>query len=486
MLRVPLLYLCSLFILGYAFCQSIKEADLAGSWYSDSSEVLSEQIDDYLKRANVAPIKEEVVALVCPHAGIQYSGDTAAHGFLAVSNKEIDTVILIGFSHRMSYDGIAVFNKKGYKTPLGVLYTDEAAAREIVDLNEKIFPDTLPFEQENSVELILPFIQVSFKDAKVLLLAMGKQSFENCEVLGDALYEILKNRRNFLIIASTDMSHHFAYSKAKDIDSSTANLITRMQPKELFSQCYGRNRMCGLGAVTSAMIAAQKLGADEVKLLKKTTSARLGGQDEKVVGYLSAAFIKKEAKNVKESEKMGKLLDDQQKKELLKLSRDTITLYLDTGRVLERETDSSALKKVMGVFVTLHKGHQLRGCIGNIIGTKPLYLGIRDMSIASATQDSRFPPVTRDELDDINIEISVLSPLKRVASPDEIVLGTHGVLVRDRLRSGVYLPQVATETGWSKEQFMDSLCAHKAGINPGAWKKGECQIYVFTAEVFGE
>jgi len=134
----------------------------------------------------------------------------------------------------------------------------------------------------------------------------------------------------------------------------------------------------------------------------------------------------------------------------------------------------------------LRRNQQLRGCIGNIVGTKPLYSGVRDMAIAAATQDRRFNSVTKDELGDIHIEISVLSPLVQITNTDEIVLGKHGVLVRDAYRSGVYLPQVATETGWSKEEFMNSLCSQKAGMKPNAWKSGECDIYIFSAEVFEE
>jgi len=183
---------------------------------------------------------------------------------------------------------------------------------------------------------------------------------------------------------------------------------------------------------------------------------------------------------------MSDILTDQQQKELLKLARDTITLYLTNKKILEKKISDSALQEVMGVFVTLRKNNQLRGCIGNIIGTKPLYLGVIEMSIASATQDSRFMPVSRDELDDIHIEISVLSPLKKITNPDEIIMGIHGVLVKNGYRSGVYLPQVATETGWSKDEFMNSLCVHKAGMEASAWKTGKCEIYVFTAEVFRE
>jgi AmmeMemoRadiSam system protein A len=158
---------------------------------------------------------------------------------------------------------------------------------------------------------------------------------------------------------------------------------------------------------------------------------------------------------------------------------------LKTGKRLEVEADE-AFTEEMGAFVTLHKKGQLRGCIGNIVGTQPFYLTVRDMSIASATEDPRFPRVTLEEMDDIDIEISALSPMKKVNDHSEVQIPGHGVMVRQGVRGGVYLPQVATEAGWDKEEFMNSLCAHKAGISLDAWKTGECDIYVFTAEVFGE
>ena len=179
-------------------------------------------------------------------------------------------------------------------------------------------------------------------------------------------------------------------------------------------------------------------------------------------------------------------LTNQQKEKLLKLSRDTISLYLKSKKVLSQEITDPALKEQMGAFVTLRKNDQLRGCIGNIIARKPFYLEVIDMSIASSTQDPRFAPVRQEELKDITIEISAISPLKKISSCDEIVLGVHGVLIRSGFRSGVYLPQVATETGWNKEEFMSSLCVQKAGIEADAWKTGKCDIYIFSAQVFSE
>jgi AmmeMemoRadiSam system protein B len=394
------------------FCQNIQKVTLAGAWYPDDPAALSQQIETYLKSAGTPKVEGDIVGFICPHAGIVYSGKVAAYGFKAVrdKNKDIQTVILVGFSHRSSYEGVAVFDKDGVQTPLGILYVEKELAKKIISQDSKIFSDTTVFEGENSVELILPFIQTAFPKAKVLLLAIGGQSFETCELLGEAIYQTVKGKDNYVIVASTDMSHYLLGSSAESIDSETAEVIEKMQPEELFSQCFGQNRMCGTGPVLTTMIAAKKLGADKVYILKKSTSAEVTGDSSRVVGYLSAAFVREVTEKAKESKNMKGLLNAQQKKELLKIAHDTITQYIERGVTFEPKAADPMLKEKMGVFVTLHKNGELRGCIGNIIGTEPLYLGVRNMAISAAVEDPRFPAVTARELKDIDIEISVLSP----------------------------------------------------------------------------
>lgn len=183
---------------------------------------------------------------------------------------------------------------------------------------------------------------------------------------------------------------------------------------------------------------------------------------------------------------MRNLLRLEQKNKLLKIARDTIVEYIKTGKIIVVEETDPVLNQTLGAFVTLHENGELRGCIGNIIGQQALYLTVRDMAIASATEDPRFNPLNKNEISLINIEISVLSEPKKITNTDEIILGTHGVIVKQGARSGVFLPQVATETGWTKEEFMDNLCTRKAGISRDAWKNSKCDIFIFTAEVFGE
>jgi len=484
--RLIVILFCFLLISITIYPQNFKTADLSGSWYPSDPGQLKKQIQEFLDQAQSPSLEGEIIALIAPHAGISYSGETAGHTFKVLSDKKINQIIVVGFSHRKNYDGIAVLDKQGYKTPLGVLDSDRGMVENIVSKSDKIFVRNDIFQEENSVELLIPFIQVSLDNPKALLLAIGKQSKENCQILGDALYEIVKDNPKTVIVASTDMSHYLPRRLAKVVDLGTSEMITKMDQDYLIDAVTGQNKMCGSGAVVATMIAAKKLGADKFKVLHRANSSKTENQDEKVVGYLSGAFIRSDkSKNIKE-ENMEQLLNDEQRAKLLKLARDTINLQIKKAKKIVSPINDPALQEIYGVFVTLHKQDNLRGCIGNIIGKIPLDQGVIEMAIAASTQDPRFPSVTKSEIDDLELEISVLSPLKKIDSPAEIILGKHGVLVKKGFKSGVYLPQVADETGWSKEEFMSSLCMHKAGIPANSWKSGDCEIYVFTAEVFSE
>lgn len=180
------------------------------------------------------------------------------------------------------------------------------------------------------------------------------------------------------------------------------------------------------------------------------------------------------------------MLNSSQKKRLLHIARTSIEFFLKTGEKPAFTETDPILLEIRGAFVTLHRHKELRGCIGHMVADSPLYLAVRDMAIESSVGDPRFPELELTELKDIKVEISVLSPLQRIDSTDKIKLGTHGVLVRRGSRSGVFLPQVATETGWTKEEFLSNLCAHKAGLAPFAWKDKDTELYIFSAEIFCE
>ena len=484
-----------------------KYADLAGSWYSASPPELRTEIENYISGAGPVVVKGRVIGAVAPHAGIRFSGPIAGYAYRAIQDAAPSTVIVVGFSHRRYIPGrVAVFTDEKFVIPLGAMEVDADITEKLMSYDARIQPIPDVFQDENSVELQLPFIQVAAKDAKIVLLAMTDQREENCRALAGALHHVLKDRKDFVIVASTDMCHYLPYEEAVARDAETIGLLKGMDPAVLYRESVMKNNelMCGYGAVYTVMDASKRLGADEVSILKYANSGDTSGTKNRVVGYMSAIFVRPErnAAGIKPAAQSGAIgagqnagpgekevkgmLNAEQRKELLKIARDTMKLYIETGKRLEPQVADGILKQDMGAFVTIHKNGELRGCIGHMAATGPLYLAVRDMAIAAATEDPRFASLTAGELNNVDIEISALSPMRRVAGPDEIKIPGNGVMVRMGWRSGVYLPQVAEETGWDKEEFMNSLCAHKAGIPMRAWKTGQCEIYVFTAEVFGE
>lgn len=180
-------------------------------------------------------------------------------------------------------------------------------------------------------------------------------------------------------------------------------------------------------------------------------------------------------------------MNEKQKKTLLKTARDTLEAVTNDKPLPKPHSDDPELNAPCGCFVTLKNRERLRGCIGQFISEKPLIELIVDMAKASSSDDPRFlsDPITADELEQLDIEISVLSPLKQTKDPLSLRLGVDGIYVKSGYASGCFLPQVATETGWSKEEFLSYCCSHKAALAPDAWKDPQTQVYLFTAEVFG-
>jgi AmmeMemoRadiSam system protein A len=180
-------------------------------------------------------------------------------------------------------------------------------------------------------------------------------------------------------------------------------------------------------------------------------------------------------------------MNAEQKRVLLAVARRTVEAQVGGRQPPAASSEDPDLNRPCGAFVTLHVGGRLRGCIGNFQGRGPLIETVREMAVA-ATRDPRFvhQPLRADELEDLDIEISVLSPLEKAANPLDIELGVHGIYITRGGATGCFLPQVATETGWSKEQFLSHCCAHKAGLSPDAWRDPQTTTYTFTAEVFGE
>jgi len=506
-----------LWVMG-SFASEVKQPNVAGSFYPDNPQELSQLIDTFLGAANPQVPEGRIFALISPHAGYGFSGGVAAFGYKLIKDKPYKTIIVLGPSHNYGFSGVSVYPEGVFRTPLGDLEVDadftqkllhksrsslksQIALEEGRDKDSDIFFEPGAFEKEHSVEVQLPFLQKVISDFKIVPIVMGDCSFSTCQKLADLLKEAIGNRQDVLVVASTDMYHGYDYEESEIIDTLTLSYLKNMDVQGLYNGLReGKLQLCGGFPVVSTLILARELGHNKLKVLQHTNSSVVTGKMIKgiwTVGYTSCVIDqapletvgreKEDALSLTGQEK-GEMamLSKEQRKKLLAIARNSIQTYLKTGKKLELTETDPLLLKEMGAFVTLHKQGELRGCIGNLIGQLPLYLTVRDMAVEAAVGDPRFSPLKLEELKDIEIEISALSPLKRIESADEIKMGIHGVLVRRGFNSGVFLPQVATETGWSKEEFLSNLCAHKAGLSPDAWKDKDTEIYIFSAEVFSE
>ncbi len=466
----------------FCFAQDIKYPNVAGAFYPDNPKELSGMLDTFFAKANPQPVKGEIFALISPHAGYGYSGQTAAFGYKLITGKPYKTVIVIGPSHYYGFSGISIYPRGVFRTPLGDITIDDDFTQKLLNKSDDIIFESLAFEKEHSVEVELPFLQKSLSGYKIVPIIMGDCALATCKKLAALLKDAIGERKDVLVIVSTDMYHGYDYEEAERVDNLTLSFIKNMDAEGLYYGLReGKLQLCGGFGVVCTIILSKELGHNICNVLNHTNSAVVTGNKKKgvwTVGYTSCAIDQPKGEIT--------MLNTEQRNKLLQIARNSIETYLKTGKKLTVSEQDPVLLKQMSAFVTLNEHGELRGCIGNLVGSQPLYLTVRDMAVEAATGDPRFSRVNLSELETIEIEISVLSPLEKIDSVDKIQLGVHGVLVRKGFNSGVFLPQVATETGWSKEEFLSTLCSHKAGLPPLAWKDKSTDIYIFTAEVFSE
>jgi AmmeMemoRadiSam system protein B/AmmeMemoRadiSam system protein A len=469
---VIFLSLCLSVSLGWS--QGIRKAVWAGQFYEKRAEVLSQQIDRFLENVKKKPRPgEEILALIAPHAGYVYSGQTAAHAYRLIQGKDYESVIIIAPSHRHGFKGCSIYAKGGYETPLGIAEIDESLAAEISKASGFKYISKA-HQMEHSVEVQIPFIQKSLPQAKIVPIVMGYPTKKTITRLADALTEVVPGKKA-MIIVSTDMSHFFPKQKANDIDSETISLIQSFETGKLIKKLEkGEKIMCGGGPVVSTLLYARERGEAKVEILHYADSSRLGGESQ-VVGYLAAALY---SKNPNPKFRLSK----EEKTELIRLARSAINQFIREKKIINYRTENPNFLAKKGAFVTLKRKGFLRGCIGFIEPVAPLYQTVIQTSVYAACRDQRFPPLSTEELDDLEIEISVLSPLKKIHDPSLIMVGKHGLVISKGNKRGLLLPQVPVENNWSREMFLKQACL-KAGLPQNTWKSG-ADIYIFEAIIF--
>ena len=496
----------------------IRKPAVAGKFYADEKIKLSNEVEKYLSQVPKLKVPGEVVAMVVPHAGYIFSAPVAAYAYKVIEDSPRKIVILIGPSHYFRFDGISVFPRGIYETPLGQVTIDEELASDFISSSNKVQYHQPVHYSEHSLEVQLPFLQKiwgneftplektsnlrmlqqtgeigagnrrgSLTGFKIVPILLGSHSWEIVETLKRMILDNLPEE-SFILIASSDMSHYHNYEEAAAIDKESLRLVKNFDVQGLYAKIEsGRCEWCGAGALLAVMEIARELGADKVKILKyansNDTAPPWQRNKEQVVGYSAIVFYR-EGKAEKKKKEEKKLLDREEQEKLLKIARVSIENALRKKENPEFTDISDNLKKLGGVFVTLNKQGRLRGCIGFPEAVLPLYQAVSQAAVSAALKDYRFPPVTQKELSDIEIEISALSPLEKISDVEKVEVGRHGLVIRKGIYSGLLLPQVPVEYGWDRTEFLERIC-EKAGLPRGAWR-GNVELYIFTAQVFHE
>jgi AmmeMemoRadiSam system protein B/AmmeMemoRadiSam system protein A len=459
---------------------------VAGQFYADDGAALRREVVAHLQTAESKRLSGPLAALLAPHAGYMYSGPVAGWAYRQVMDRSFETVVVLAPSHRVPFRGVSVFPRGAYRTPLGDVEVDQDRCQALIQASPSVreFPDA--HGPEHALEVQLPFLQVALKEGwRLVPLVMGSQDLETARAVAEALRKVLGDTPA-LVVASSDLSHFHPSSRAEALDRKALQYLERVDPEGLWAEARGgRVEACGLGPVLVAMLMAQREGIREGTLLRYAHSGDVSGDHSRVVGYAAMLWAKASGAPAAEREKVGVDLglNEQEKRLLKEIARTAIRCGLDGKPLPQVQELTPALQEPRGAFVTLEKKRRLRGCIGFIQAVKPLHLTIQEMATAAAFRDPRFPPLSEKEWPEVEIEISVLTPMRRISDVSEIRVGTHGLYVVREPYRGLLLPQVATDHGWDRETFLEHTCT-KAGLPSDAWKDPETQIHVFSADIF--
>lgn len=468
---------------------NVRPAYCAGTWYPADMDDLAKQVDELLAKAEPPRIPGKPVAVISPHAGYRFSAPTAAVGYRCLRGHTYKRVIVLAFSHRNSstYEGIDVpAELRAYATPLGKVPIDRPVCNKL--LEEPIFASHPAVDRgEHSLELQLPFLQRIAPGFQLVPLLIGRMTDEDYAAAAKAIEPWVDDET--LLVASSDFTHfgpNFGYQPfRRDVRNKLQELGDQAAAPILSCDFDGfgdhlsrtRDTICGRGPILLLLRILSMQGGAEGVRAAYDTSGRITGDWTNSVTYQSFVFTRRSG-----------ALDAQSRAELLRLARQTVTTHLSGGDVPKPDAESlpAPLRAKGACFVTLENHGRLRGCIGNMVASGPLYEAVIDNAV-KACKDPRFVnnPVTTGELDELHVEISYLTPLERVKDTKEIIIGRHGLWIVLGGRRGVLLPQVAYERGWTREKFLAQTC-RKAGLPQNAWKKPDAEIYSFQADVFGE
>lgn len=456
--------------------EKYRNPAVAGLFYAAAPQTLDREVSGYLQAAGRA-YEGMPKMLIVPHAGYQYSAPAAARAYrpLADLSGRIKTVILLGPSHRVPVDGLALSSADWFVTPLGRVPVDREltarlSARKVFRTNDAAHRD------EHSLEVQLPFLQKVLTDFKIVPIVYGAI---NPQETAEALLPYLQ-REDTLLVVSADLSHYYPYERAQAADRETAARIGEVSPEIDYHQS------CGAGGINSALILAQMMRL-RPEILSLINSGDTAGSRERVVGYGAWAFA--EAGGL---ERETSALTDYAavyKKDLLRIARTALEEAVLHGRVFEPSRDDypDPLFDKGASFVTLEKDGALRGCIGSLLPRRATALDVAENAGNAALKDGRFAPVAVDELGKISLSVSLLTGFEAIDYENEedlltrVRAGVDGLVIRDGSRQGLFLPSVWKQLP-DKREFLNNLKL-KAGMSPSYWSNA-IKVYRFrTVEI---
>jgi len=473
----------------------IRKPSAAGGFYPADSLELSFKIEDYLKRADEDAIDGDIIALFVPHAGLAYSGRIASHAYTLLEDVDVNRFIICGPSHKYAFDGVSVYGPDiSWKTPFGLVPSDSRLCEDLLDRSPLFVVDKKAHAEEHSIEVQLPFLQIVSEDPFIVPLSFGRLSGENIDEVAAAIADVSRDN-DAILIASTDWQHYRSADSGRVLDSVGMECLRSLDPDRLADALRsGRTEMCGGSAAVAVMKAALKLGANRIKILAHGDSGDVTGSDSAVVGYVAAVMYRARqdsdepetaADAATESSDSKHDLTPEDKRELLKIARESIESYLINGDTKVYDMKGK-LAEPGAAFVTIRQHGKLRGCIGRTTAVDPLYKTVSGCALQAAVADLRFTPLSLKEYaHGITIQIDVLTPPEDVKSMDDIRIGRDGLIVKLNGKEGVLLPQVAVEQNWNPEEFLRRTCI-KAGLQPEDYKDKDAVVQKFRAVIFSD
>jgi AmmeMemoRadiSam system protein B/AmmeMemoRadiSam system protein A len=419
-----------------------RQPVVAGQFYPASASQLRTMIE---KMVDEAAEKEDVIGLVSPHAGYVYSGPVAGAVISRVKFK--DTFIILGPNHTGRGKPLSIMTQGKWQTPLGDVETDSELAKRLLGLSRHLEEDTAAQQFEHSIEVQLPFLQYFKPDIKIVPVTLSFADIETYQEIGKEIAQAISDTgREAVLMASSDMTHYEPHDATSKKDRRAIDAILHLDENELFRRVKEHNiTMCGVAPVASLIVAARELGATSAQLVRYQTSGDTSGDYSAVVGYA------------------GIIIKAISMHPLAQLARNAIETYVKTGKVISPPKKlTPEMKPEAGVFVSLHRFGELRGCIGTFEPVRENVAGeIISNAISSATRDPRFPPVAPEELNDLEYSVDVLTAPKPVRDEKELDPKKYGVIVESGFRRGLLLPDLE---GVDTVDEQIDICRQKAGI----------------------